>query len=174
MMGPRALFLIGLPASGKSTFRNSLLNNVRPANLLSEYAVISSDDVLEDVARESQTTYDDVFFDHVENATAVAGANLRHAINAGKWIIIDRTNMSKKSRAQYLKICKKAGYLCDAIVFERPMTDAAHVEWNRRLDRPGKTIPNDILQTMFCAYARPTQDEGFDSIAFTNTFADFV
>jgi predicted kinase len=157
------LMLIGLPASGKSTFRSQFESNVRE-NLgsMEGFYVMSSDDLVEDYALTLGKTYNEVFADEQLRDLIMLEVNTKFdlAVRMGKTIIIDRTNMSVKSRRAYV----------DAMVFARPMTDAAHVEWNRRLDRPGKTIPTHVLIDMFRSYVRPTTEEGFDNVIDVDTF----
>jgi predicted kinase len=167
------LMLIGLPASGKSTFRSQFESNVRE-NLgsLDDYYVMSSDDLIEDYALTLGKTYNDVFADEQLRDLIMLEVNTKFdlAVRMGKTIIIDRTNMSVKSRRAYVELAKRHDYQIDAMVFARPMTDAAHDDWNRRLDRPGKTIPTHVLIDMFRSYVRPTTEEGFDNVIDVDTF----
>jgi len=172
-MTKRLLMMVGLPASGKSTFRAQLESNLRE-NLGStdEYFIMSSDDLIENYGLTLNKTYNEVFADEQLRDLIMLETNTKVdlAIRAGKTVVIDRTNMSKKARRAYIELAKLHGYEVDAMVFARPMTDEAHVEWNRRLDRPGKTIPNHVLVEMFRSYVRPTTEEGFDNVFDVDTF----
>lgn len=171
----RILFLVGLPASGKSTFRNEMTERVVTNKAEDPYVFISSDDKIEEAAELRQHTYNEVFQDSnmIDFIMNLTDSTFRKAVKDKKYIVIDRTNMSVKSRSKYLQIARAAGYGIDAVVFARPMTDAAHNEWNKRLDRPGKTIPVNVLQDMFRSYVRPTKEEGFDNVIDINTFAEY-
>ena len=155
--------LVGLPACGKTTWRESCGANV----------VLSTDDIIELVAKGANKTYDQVFDTVIDNATKFFNTCLEINLHEGSDIVIDRTNLSKKSRRRFLDAARHRGYTAHAVEFARPMTSAAHDEWNRRLERPGKTIPTNVLQTMFCSLQEPTLDEGFDSITHINAFEGF-
>lgn len=170
---PRILFLVGVPCSGKSTFRQQMVERLKENGALDQYAFISSDDMVERVARDSLNTYDEVMANDPlrEIAMNLTEQYFTKSLNDNKFIVVDRTNMSRKGRSKWLRRALNKGYEADTIVFERPMTDPAHIEWNRRLvSRPGKTIPNFVLVDMFTSYQEPTKDEGFSNILFENTF----
>lgn len=173
----RVLFLIGLPASGKSSFRDILYANAMDNGVADQYVIVSSDDELERIAISASPTmtYNEAFQNkkHVDLAMFRANTAFNDALDAEKFIVLDRTNMSRKSRASYIELAKRHRYECDALVFARPMTNAAHNEWNRRLDRPRKTIPNSTLQQMFQSYQEPTVEEGFTNILHVDTYEGF-
>lgn len=168
----RMLVMIGVPASGKSTFRRQILSRAH-LNGSDQYAVVSSDDEIELEAAQRQISYSQVFAEKslVNACMNRAEMKFKQALNQKKFILLDRTNLTVKSRANYIEQAKAKGYSVDAVVFELPMTDAAHNEWNNRLDgREGKVIPASVLQDMFCNYQDPTLEEGFDNILRVNTF----
>jgi predicted kinase len=170
---PRALFLVGVPASGKSTFRQIMSDKITANNGMHQYAFVSSDDMIEILGGILNMTYNEVFQEPelVSQAMEAADTSFFLAVDEQAFIVIDRTNMSVKSRSKYLAQLKAAGYECDAVVFKLPSTDAEHNEWNKRLDRPGKTIPNYVLADMFQNYQVPTTEEGFANVVFVDTFA---
>lgn len=152
--------LIGLPACGKSTWRNK-----EPGR------VCSTDDIIELIADRIGTTYNEVFRDVIDEATGLFKRDLADAIATGGDIIIDRTNLTPKSRQQFIRQANNKGYTSHAVVFDRPTTRDQHDEWNRRLaSRPGKTIPDSVLANMYESFTEPTLDEGFTTITFLNTF----
>ena len=145
--------LIGVPASGKSTWVN---NNV---NLYE--AIASSDNTIETVAEEYGFTYSETFNNLIKFATMVFERDLEVAIELEKNIVIDRTNLTPKVRKRFIDMFKKAGYTVIAVVFETPEAD----EWKRRLDsRPGKFIPQTVLDSMSKNFVYPNVDEGFDYV----------
>ena len=143
--------LVGIPASGKSTWR--------AANVTADTVVISTDDMIEMAALSVGKTYNDVFSEVVDAATSAMNTLFRQSLKTGANIVIDRTNLTPKSRAQWIREARNAGYWIEAVVFKRPQTQAEHDEWNRRLDRPGKTIPTPVLVDMYCSFKAPTLDE---------------
>lgn len=153
--------LVGLPACGKTTWRANHPNAGIP---------LSTDDIIEHIAASAGKTYDEVFVGSVGDATELFETFFKVNLHEGKDIVIDRTNLTPKTRRRFIDSARCAGYHIHAVVFERPMTSAAHDEWNRRLERPGKTIPVSVLQTMFCSFEYPLFEEGLTMITPINTF----
>ena len=150
--GPRFFMLIGLPGSGKSTFRKATMGK--------NGAVLSTDDYLEDVAAERGVTYDAIWGDTIKEATSSMNAAFDRYVKSRSDIVLDRTNLSAKKRKGFLARLPK-DYFKMAIVFERP----DDVEWKRRIEsRPGNTIPWGILYNMEANFVRPTPAEGWDLI----------
>lgn len=154
MTKPICKILVGLPGVGKSTFiRNDLF----------DYVKLSTDDIISNIADMYDTTYNKAFKDLITFADKIFWADIEYWAKDGDNIVIDRTNLSVKSRKKLIDLIKPYGYTIDAIVFETPEQS----EWERRLaSRPNKTIPPAILNNMLISYTVPTMDEGFDSITF--------
>lgn len=161
--------LIGMPASGKSTWREA--NTHQHAG--QHQIVVSSDDYIELIAFDRDLTYNEAFADNMDAANAHCNAVFSAAIKGGLDVVVDRTNLNPKSRSNWIRQARNAGYWIEGIVFRRPMTNSAHDEWNRRLVRPGKIIPTPTLISMFCSFKQPTIEEGFDAINTLDTFKGF-
>ena len=149
---PKLYMLIGVPASGKSTWVRA---NVKPGSI-----VASSDEYLDAMAAREGKTYNEVFDKYIKAANQHVAVTVDTAMNKGLDIVWDQTNLTKKSRAPKLA---KFGDDWEkiAVVFPTPDDD----EWKRRLgSRPGKTIPSNILLGMKSSIQMPTRDEGFDEI----------
>jgi predicted kinase len=143
--------LIGVPAAGKSTWREQ--NSM-------DAAVISTDDILERIAAEQGATYNEVFKDNIKLATQLANLMVVNAFAAGRDVVWDQTNLTRKSRAGKLAQVPE-DYEKFAVFFPTP----DQTEHARRLAlRPGKTIPWNILNGMISTVEQPTMDEGFDVI----------
>lgn len=148
---PTATFLIGLPASGKSTFRD----------VSDPYCTVaSSDDYIEAYALKNDMTYNEAFAAAIDDAQEHFERIVNQAVEDGRDIVIDRTNLSVKSRSHVLKKIPEE-WTKRAIVFK-------HIDyetWMQRLKgRAGKTIPNNVLISMMQSYQHPTKDEGFDEV----------
>ena len=143
--------LVGIPTSGKSTFSNQ--------QKYSKYIRISSDDILQEVAKERQQSYNTVFKGNIRFAQIAMMKVLRKAIEDGKSIIWDQTNTSKKQRKEKLKHIP-AHYKKTAVYFIVDLKTALQ----RNTQRPGKVIPPEILERMIKEYELPTLEEGFDEI----------
>jgi predicted kinase len=145
--------LIGVPASGKSTWRNANAGHAE---------IISTDDIIEHRAKKIGVTYNDVFKDTIKDATKLANKHAYKAFLAGKDVVWDQTNLTKKSRASKLAMVPEH-YQKNAVFFVTPPAD----EWKRRLNtRPGKSIPENILMGMASSLEEPSLDEGWDSIDY--------
>lgn len=148
---PTAIFLVGLPGSGKSTLRELM----RPG-----YYVASSDDFIEAMAKSEGKTYNDVFKSAIKPATKHFDHMVSHAVASNTSVIIDKTNLSIESRRKVLaKI--PVGWTKVAVVLSCYSAEA----WRERLaNRPGKTIPDDVLLSMAKSFELPTVEEGFDTV----------
>lgn len=150
-MVKNAYILIGVPASGKSTWRfgKSLTHDI-----------ISTDDIIEEIAMDYGFTYNEAFNSLIKFAEKVMWSEFDYSIAADNDIIIDRTNLTK-ARSRFIEPLKKAGYKVTAVVFPIPEKD----EWERRLNsRTGKSIPKDVIENMVKSFQFPELYEGFDEI----------
>jgi predicted kinase len=155
-MMPKLIVLVGLPGSGKSTF----VKKYADINTF----VYSTDDYLECVAKEQNSTYDKIFNDHIMKAIETMDNNLIEAIKSNKDIIWDQTNVAEKKRKIILsQIPKDYVKICVAIL--PPADDKEWNELNARLaSRKGKNIPKEVIKLMFNRFQLPTTKEGFDFV----------
>jgi len=145
--------LIGVPASGKSTWVEKNKGDA---------LVISSDNLIETYAADIGKTYNDVFKGQIKIATKIALEHAEAAFAAGQDVIWDQTNLTKKSRASKLAIVP-THYRKDAVFFATPLEE----EWQRRLNsRQGKSIPAHILDSMVEMLEMPDPSEGWNIIEY--------
>lgn len=148
---PRVSMLIGMPGSGKTTWRALRMaqDAVRPTTIL------STDEKVEDIARQHGLSFSEAFklLDHreVDRAHRIA---LRAAVNAGHDVVIDRVNASPAGRAKWLRRVPKH-YERHAVMFPVPERDLRI----RRSHRAGKVIPEHALAEMRVAYKSPQPGE---------------
>lgn len=155
---PKIIFLIGVPGSGKSTFvKNFLKENPN-------YVTISTDDYIQAKADEEGVKYSDVFTKYIGHAEKLFKEQVATHLNNGDNIIIDRTNISLKTRNKVLSHVPK-NYEKLAIIFE-----IDRKELDRRLLQrdyeEGKHIPSNVIDDMIKRYVPPTNAEGFDEIKY--------
>lgn len=143
--------LVGVPTAGKSTFSND--------PKYKKYVRVSSDDILQEVAKERQQSYNTVFKGNIRFAQIAMMKVLRQAIEDGKSIIWDQTNLTKKQRREKLKHIPDT-YKKTAVYFVVSLETAL----KRNTQRPGKVIPPEVLERMIKEYELPTNEEGFDTI----------
>jgi len=148
---PKLYMLIGLPASGKSTW-------IAAQDWTRDCVLVSTDKLIDIEAGRQDKTYNQVFSSYIDTATKLMNNDVCEAVAAGKDIIWDQTNTSRKSRKA--KLAMAPGYHKIAVVFAIPEDS----EWQRRLaSRPGKSIPDAVLKAMATGLQLPTEDE-FDEI----------
>lgn len=146
--------LVGVPGSGKSTW----VNNQHWAK---DCVVVSTDEFVEDYAKECGQTYSDVFNDYMPTAVKLMTEKVIRARAAGKDIIWDQTSCTVSTRAK--KINMLPGYHKIAVVFKIPPME----ELMRRLNsRPGKIIPWAVVSDMSNKFHSepPSLEEGFNEI----------
>lgn len=152
---PKCIFLVGMPAAGKSTWCTK--------NLTLDAARLSTDDIVEQIAKQYGYTYNEVWKNAVGLAEQLMFRSMDTLAKMGKDIVLDRTNLTVKSRARIMEILKPHGYTFEAVEFETPPQD----EWKRRLEnRPGKNIPWDVLVDMAKRYEPVKMTEGFTKIEY--------
>lgn len=146
------VFLVGLPGSGKSTYIDK---NYR------DYVVVSTDNIIEKYAKKWNVDYNTAMkkldFKIAERESRM---EYEKAVNARKNIVIDKTNLTVKSRRRF---DTPRGYKKIAVVF-----DVSESELKNRLEKrkneTGKIIPQSTFDQMKGFYVEPKESEGFDEI----------
>jgi predicted kinase len=152
---PKCYQLIGVPASGKSTW-------IKSQDWISDCVIVSTDDFVERHAAEVGKTYNEVFVDFMPTAVDLMCKEVIAARKVGRDIIWDQTSVNVKSRKK--KFNMLPDYYHIAVVFRTP----EHEELMRRLhNRPGKNIPDHVVSSMIDHFEMPTEAEGFKEIWFT-------
>jgi predicted kinase len=90
---------------------------------------------------------------------------MRVLMNQKKDFIIDRTNLTKKSRKPLIEALRHEGYRVECVWFKPAETQAQMDELERRIAiRHDQSVPFGILMKMYQSFEIPTKDEGFDKI----------
>jgi len=148
------ILLIGLPASGKSTYISKMKG---------KYDIVSNDLYVEKIAKKMKITYTEAF-DKINRDDTLGNTRKEFdkAISKGRSVIIDNTNMNKKERSYFVNNAPK-DYKRIAIIFK--VNDS---ELKKRLEKrgkeTGKIIPDEVIKKMKSKYEPPTKEEGFDEI----------
>lgn len=167
-MKPVCVIMIGLPATGKSTIRESLI--VDQGNTF----IYSTDDIVECMSAKEGLTYDEGFSKFISAADKQARQSLIYAIEAKMDVIWDQTNLRKKKRIKSVTRMKQAGYNVSYVSIQKPLEKDIG-EWVKRLNgRNGKTIPNNIMVNMIETYEEPTLDEGVSGIEIYNMYGELI
>lgn len=147
--------MVGLPGSGKSTVAYELAREYNAS-------IASSDAFIERKAKDEGKTYNEVFDKYIGEATRVFNLKLFYAIANQENIVIDRTNLSKKTRRGYLNRFKEAGYyvVCVAVITDKKTRQTV----NESRKEKGRSIPDEVVEKMENSFQVPLSSEGFDEI----------
>jgi predicted kinase len=147
---------VGIPASGKSTW-------VANQDWIGECVVVSTDEFVEDYARECGQTYSEVFEDYMPTAVKLMADKVVRARDAGQDIIWDQTSTTVASRARKFNMLPDYEHV--AVVFRCP---EANELVSRLASRPGKLIPVDVVENMIQNFEIPDESEGFREIWYVS------
>lgn len=140
------IMLIGLPASGKTSYAQEMKKRYGE-----ELEIISSDAIRKELfGSEEEQKYNDKVFNEVFHRT-------KKSILKNKITIIDSTNLSRKRRIAFLKQfnnCQKR-----ATVFAIPFEVCC--ERNNSRER---IVPQCAMDRMFKSFQPPAYEEGFNEI----------
>lgn len=152
--------LVGLPASGKSTWLKENQNE--------NTEIISKDLVILEMGKEiGVENYTDIYKalsdeQHKEAYTRTMD-NFRKAVEGQKDIVIDMTNMSKKSRGKWINNLKANWDIrCKVFLAGKSLLQTRNL---MRSQEENKHIPEHVFKNMMKTFLVPTYNE-FDSIEF--------
>jgi predicted kinase len=147
--------MIGVPGSGKSTW-------ISNQDWTQNCAYISTDHYVEKFARRMGKTYNEVFDLVMPRAVNLMTRAVVRAREADKDIIWDQTSVSVKSRMRKFRMLRDYEHI--AVVFRTP----EKAELDKRLaSRPGKSIPDHVINSMIENFEMPSEEEGFKEIWYT-------
>ena len=145
--------LVGLPRAGKSTYLENRCWTPEDAPV-----IISRDNIL---LSKGTGTYSEIWKslsdEDQKDIDKELQSKFNAAVKAGRNIVIDMTNMSKKSRAKWVNPCRQKGYRTECIVFS---TD---IDTCNSRNTSDKNIPYAVLESMAKRFVVPLYDE-FDEV----------
>ena len=149
------VMLVGIPCSGKSTY----VEKLKTIPYWSNSVILSTDNYIENVAQEHNTTYNEIFEDCISEATRQLELEFIMAKDKGKNLIWDQTNLTVKTRKK--KLSKLPSFYARGVIyFEISLEEALE----RNKNREGKFIPESILKRMYQQLEVPTLEEGWDYV----------
>jgi predicted kinase len=144
--------LIGVPASGKSTW-------VKDQIWALGLTIVSTDVFVEDYAKKQGKTYSEVFKDYMPTAVNLMADLVVFAREHHHTVIWDQTSTTVASRTRKFRMLPDYEHI--AVVFKTPDLDVLK---ERLASRPGKEIPWEVVQGMIDNFEMPTDEEGFKEI----------
>lgn len=143
--------LIGLPASGKSTLIKELERVCKSRN--ESVTAISSDNIRLELCgtMEDQSKNDEVF--------KTFHSRVKRSLSGGQSVIVDATNVDKKSRRAFLKIADRCKVGKIAVWLDT--SKSVCLKRNKQRER---FVPEFVIDRMAAKFRKPTTDEGFDSV----------
>ena len=149
---PKCYQLVGVPASGKSTW-------IKSQDWALGLTVVSTDAFVENYAKSQGKTYSEVFKDYMPTAVNLMADQVVFAREHNHTIIWDQTSTTIASRAKKFRMLPDYEHI--AVVFRTPHRDELDV---RLSGRPGKHVPKDVIDSMIANWEEPTEEEGFSQI----------
>lgn len=146
--------LVGAPGSGKTTFGKVLVEG--NPNIVR----VCPDDnrrVIGKGSEDQSVSYP---------AFCMAKDQMRKALDEGKCVVFDATNMYRKARKDFINIARGRGIKVIAEVFE--CDKATLLARNaKRGTEGGRNVPENIIDNMLAKYQRPEISE-FDEVNFVH------
>lgn len=154
---PTAYIMVGVPASGKSSW-------IRSQKWSKDCAIVSTDTHVEEYAKEKSKTYSEVFDEFMSTAVELMVSDVKHAMELNQDIIWDQTSTTIATRRRKFNMLEN--YRMIAVVMKTPPID----ELTQRLaSRPGKIVPESVVQHMIDNFEMPTIQEGFDEVWYAES-----
>ena len=148
--------LVGIPGSGKSTW-------IKNQDWATDCSIASTDMWVEMEAERQGKTYSEIFDEYMPHAVRLMANHVELARDKGMDIIWDQTSTTLAARRRKFNMLKDYTHI--AVVFKTPERE----ELTRRLNsRPGKTIPDHVVNSMIEGFIVPTIEEGFTEIWFAS------
>lgn len=158
-MKPKIYVLVGMIASGKSTYCRQVAKQGR--------IILNDDAIVNMLHADNYTLYDKnlkLLYKSIENSVISLG------LCAGKTVIVDRgLNVSKQGRKRWLALAKSFDVDCHAIVLPKD-TPEVHAERRFNSDSRGHTYDYwlKVATHHNNIYSEPTLEEGFDEVHSTS------
>jgi tRNA uridine 5-carbamoylmethylation protein Kti12 len=154
--------MTGLPCSGKSRWITREQIYLPNWSLV----ILSTDNIIEKICLDNGFTYNEAFFDLIKFAEKAMYRDLENIkFMPPNLIFWDQTNLTRSIRAKKLATFNEIGgtnYKKVLVAFDAPK--ALIMERNVR---PGKIIPENVIDDMLAKFEKPDEtEEGFDEVIF--------
>ena len=150
---PTITVLIGLPASGKSTFANTLVD---------DNTIIHSSDKLRKELYGNENIQE-----HNSDLFVELHRRIKDDLKSGKNVIYDATNISKKRRIAFLEELKNIS--CKKICICLMTPYELCLKYNSLRDRK---VPEEVIKRMYMNWNPPAKQEGFDEVHYHYNYGE--
>ncbi len=148
------IFMVGISGSGKSTIAKKFAT-------LFNYEYVSSDDKRKEwYGDEEDQSHNFELFCRLEHLVA-------NLLNDGKSVVLDATNISRKSRKRFVKLAQLPDVHLSAIVVHTPIEIAKARNASRE-----RSVPDYVIERQFNALQIPNEAEGFRTVFHINNETD--
>ena len=143
-------FLIGPPASGKTTYANTYLKN-------ESTVILSSDDIRKELLNDVQNQSNNkLVFDTLYSRA-------KDFLKSGKNVVLDCTNTDKNFRQLALDYFKEFNIIKKAIIFKTTKQECL-----LRDEKRERQVGKNVIENFFENISIPTEEEGFNEIIEIN------
>ena len=149
---PKCYQLVGVPGAGKSTW-------IRNQPWAKDCSIASTDMWVEMEAERVGKTYSEIFDEYMPKAVKLMANHVELARDRGMDIIWDQTSTTVKSRQRKFNMLPKYEHIAVVFVTPDPLELAIRLK-----NRPGKDIPQSVVNSMIEGFEMPTTAEGFVQI----------
>ena len=160
-----ALFLVGPPGSGKSTYFQN--------HIPSDFQRFSTDDLIRREAERVNKSIEEVFPTYRGAAHQIFEAQIKQANEHGLDFVIDQTNLTEKARKYKLRLISPTTTKI-AIYFPAYTPKVLNERIAERHKAGGHTVPENVVESMFKSYRLPQKTEGFDLVVSASHFIDIM
>ena len=142
----KLIVMVGLPASGKSTYTSKYENQNR-------LSIVSTDDIRQELYGNPEIQ------DNGQEVFDLAYQRIEMCLRAGDTVVFDATNLKARNR-KYL--CKRFRPIADIII--AVYLDVSVDECIARDEHRHRTVGAEVIKRMAASMTIPRLDEGFDLI----------
>ena len=151
-MKPTMTMMVGLPASGKSTYAKKLANDA-------DAIILSSD------AIRWELFGDETNQEHNQQVFQELHKRVKKWLQSGRSVVYDATNINSKRRRAFLNELKKIDCAKECVVMATPYGRCLYNN-NRR----GRIVPAHVIKNMYLKWQTPAAFEGWDFIKCINNY----
>lgn len=147
MNRPKLIILVGIPGSGKTTYANKYIETIKPLAVH-----LSSDLIRKELWGDESIQGDNNEVFSLMQSRAV------EALNNGKDVIYDATNMTRKDRSYIISLCPKFAQI-EAHIIWAPIETCIERDVARE-----RTVGKAVIDKMLKRFEAPYYDEGIEKI----------